>query len=197
MKLQSTVYSLQSTVYSLQSTVVIFAVVLAVAFSSSAHAQLLDFNFSFSNVTGNTDGTVTGEIIGLNSSGTSTPTDVIITSVPLAFYSVDNSSVPIDFGSTGSFTVSGDSITAASVDAYTTPGYLAEDGLALNSTGSSLFFAQEFDRDTVFNNGGLPGANYTYAGIDDAPEPSEYALLLLGAAGLFAGRRFFRSRHSV
>jgi PEP-CTERM motif-containing protein len=175
--------------------------VLAVVFSSSAHAQLLDFNFSFSNVTGNTDGTVTGEIIGLNSTGTSTPTDIIITSAPLAL-EIDT---PADINTypyptiTGSFTVSSDAISGGSLLASYVSGYDTLASLRLNgsNTYNSLGLIYAGEPPITGNDGGFSGATYTYAGIDNVPEPSTYALLLFGAAALFAGRRFLGSKHSV
>jgi hypothetical protein len=76
-----------------------FASALALA-SIPAHA--LTFDFSFTNVSGNTSGTVTGEIDGLVDNANSKATHVIIDSVPsvthiptpfpiIPFFALDNS----------------------------------------------------------------------------------------------------------
>jgi len=50
----------------------------------SAPGHALNFNFSFTNQTGNVPGTVTGEIDGLLDNATSVPTHVTVTSFPSA-----------------------------------------------------------------------------------------------------------------
>ncbi|MEH2382764.1 MAG: hypothetical protein V7K27_28415 [Nostoc sp.] len=85
------------------------AAVSIAAFPSSAHA--LDFNWSFSNVTGSTSGTVTGTVNGLvegaNSGGP--PAVVTVTSAPLAA----SAGLGTYTFSDGTFTVTGGNITFA------------------------------------------------------------------------------------
>ena len=93
--------------------------VIGLAFNSGA-AKALDFTFSFSNVTGNTPGTVTGTIQGLNDNATSAATGVIIQTYPSGLSGSPNQG---GFDATkwavinNSFSVTNGNITAASFDA--------------------------------------------------------------------------------
>ena len=49
---------------------------------TASHATLLDFKFSFSNVSGNVSGTVTGEIFGPTDDATGPASNVIVDSYP-------------------------------------------------------------------------------------------------------------------
>jgi uncharacterized membrane protein len=93
------------------------------------------------------------------------------------------------------------------------PGATASDALSINDAGqvvgysyyyicgSNIFYATEWSGGRVINLGGLPGFTYSQAfSINDAgqvvgisngvPEPSTWAMMLLGFAGLaFAGYR--------
>jgi len=148
-------------------------ILLTGVLSSSASAQLVNFDFSFTT----TDGTVAGELIGLASSGSSTPNDVIVTSAPSSL----DITTPLDLTSVfGTVTVSGSSLTldAGNLNA-STPDHLYS--LNLTPTGNSLVYSGGAE---VFNSE-APTFN-----LDSAPEPSTYAMLL-GGLGLLA---FWRLR---
>src|SRR5262245_44116931 len=90
-----------------------FACALALA-STPGHA--LTFDFSFSNVSGNTSGTVTGEVDGLPFNGTAPATAVIVNSVPSVMPIPTPSSFPVVGGAVqeNSFTVTNGTVTSAS-----------------------------------------------------------------------------------
>jgi hypothetical protein len=178
-------------------------VIFAATFSISANAQLLNFDFKFSSDNsglGNTPGTVTGEIFGLQNNTTSAPSEVIITSAPTAFATAAFTTPIVLRVSTaltveGDFKVSDGSIQSGSflIDTF----YQGSNGT--NETDSNITFnePQNFLRVgslTTENDLGFAGVTYT---LVEAPEPSEYALLLVGGVVLFAGKRFFRAKHSV
>lgn len=75
----------------------LLATVLTVG--SALPAQALDFGFEFSNFYGNTNGTVTGRILGLqDNSSNQAATSVIIDSIPGAFSTVGSVPTPGGFG---------------------------------------------------------------------------------------------------
>ena len=77
-----------------------------------------NFLFSFTNTSGNTPGTVTGEIFGLVNNSTSSATDVTITSAPAAIGipSFPFDIFPLSIIPFNKFTVSADLITSALID---------------------------------------------------------------------------------
>jgi len=88
-----------------------FAFACALAFASTpGHA--LSFDFSFTNVSGNTPGTVTGEIDGLVDNATAKATAVIIDSVPSGI-GFQTHSFPVGLAASNSFTVTNGTITFA------------------------------------------------------------------------------------
>jgi hypothetical protein len=87
-----------------------FACVLALA-STPGHA--LTFDFSFTNVSGNTPGTVTGVIDGLVDNATSKASAVIIESVPSVIPIPTPRSLLTGFALANSFTVANGTITSA------------------------------------------------------------------------------------
>jgi len=140
-----------------------FAIVLTGILSSSARAQLVNFDFSFTT----TDGPVTGELVGLNSTGISAPTEVIIDSAPS---SVDITT-PLDLSSVvGTVTVSGSSLT---LDAGNLSASTPDHQIVLNLTPTGNSLANNAGAE-VFNSE-APTFN-----LDSAPEPSTYAMLLGG-----------------
>jgi len=170
--------------------------VLLLAFvACPVQAALLNFTFSQA-VAG---GTVTGEIDGLNSTGTSTPTEIIITSQPSGY----PNTAPINLiasgygflGTDNNFTVTGGAITGADVLIYKTvtggnyQGYVFdfsstafgvsnENGVFLATSGLTVITSNT-------NTGGFAGTTYT-----PVPEPHETALIfLLGGLGLFGARK--------
>jgi MYXO-CTERM domain-containing protein len=177
----------------------LLAIALTGLFSSLANAQL-DFDFSFtsgSSLSGFAypffPGTVTGELIGLSSSGPSTPTDVIIYTAPAGLGL--NLTTPYDFveqGGTisGTLTVSGNTITAAGPGGlYAVAGEtnLQLQGFAGNVNLLSLYSTEGVTLGGTGNATGIPGANYSE--VQSAPEPSTWALVVSGLALLAFWRR--------
>jgi hypothetical protein len=82
----------------------------------SANATLLNFDFSFTNTTGNVDGTVTGEIFGLTDNAVSSASKIIITSAPDQLQFLGTGPFPITVmpepGYKHSFTVEGGDVVA-------------------------------------------------------------------------------------
>ena len=167
--------------------------IVLVASIRPANAQLLSFAFT-ETVSG---GTITGKIVGLSSSGSSTPTEIVITSQPAGYPDTPTNLIASGYGFYGSsnnFTVSGGAIVAANVGIYkalsngdyqgygfditaTAFGFSNENGLVLLSgTGSTLMSST--------NNSGFSGITYTAV-----PEPHRTALIfLLACLGLLVGR---------
>jgi hypothetical protein len=170
--------------------VLCLATLIVGVFSSSANAENFDFSFSTGDpfsIAGTpvSPGTVTGEIIGLNSSGASTPTDIIITTAPSVLSLTGSNDYNV--GISGSFTVTGGAITAV------------DDVVAGNNIDSIAFSRREGSTalDNVLagqvhivgNQDGFSGVNFN---LDPSsiPEPSTYAMMLGGLALLgFCVRR--------
>jgi hypothetical protein len=150
------------------------AVALTLAGVPSAHAGTLSFFFSFSNVTGSVPGTVTGEVTGLADNSTSSATNVFIDSYPSALgLSLITPFDTIADQAINSFTVNNGQITAAQYFAVGVGSY----ALGINRIGGN--FLENASGPEVFNGNGLQGVIFTAV-----PEPSTWALLLLGFAGL-------------
>lgn len=163
------------------------------AFPSSAQAQTLDFNFSFTaNLVEAPDllpGTVTGEILGLqNNTANQIPTEITITSAPaqLGF------TLPYTFpasdavGTWSGFTVENGVITAAQIDmqdpnnaSYGNPFVLGIDD-DLNILQNEMISGNP----SVVNYSGFSGMTFSAA-----PEPSSWALGLIALGGVFSLRR--------
>jgi hypothetical protein len=160
---------------------------------SSANAELLNFDFSFvgdpSHSTVN--GTVTGEIIGLQNNATSAPSDIIITSAPaglgLLGLSYDLKANGWNLSSTGdTLTVANGVITNADYQATFGGGDFFDLNFSVVNNGVTVagLNGLETQGETFTANlGGLSGATYTSAGLT-APEPSTWALLLGGLSML-------------
>jgi PEP-CTERM motif len=154
---------------------------------ASANANLLDFYFSFSDDGSyppfDVPGTVTGEISGLTDNSTSMAEHVFIDSFPanlaLGFATpLDTIGDSLLFGF-NSFTVSHGQI----VDAL----YLAQNNIYPYSLFLNVFDGNSLTGSilTTGNLSGLDGITFTAV-----PEPSTWAMMLLGFAGLgFAGYR--------
>ena len=147
-------------------------------------AQLINFDFTFTDnnpqpYSYEVDGTVTGEIIGLQNNATSLPEEVIITSAP-AGLKIQTPLTLVSGGSTsGAITVSNDEVTGST---YVFNGaYLFAIGFTYEEP-TQLGNYYTTDAYTLSRT----GEEYIYAGLTNAPEPSTCATLLLGGLGLLA-----------
>jgi hypothetical protein len=164
------------------------ALILSGVFSLSARAEDLDFSFD-TNQSDNGDpslyGTVTGELIGVDPTGISLPTDIIITSAPSPAFGISsdydfasNGTIAFDPSSTGVTTLDGQVVATSFIvsngsyqlQLNTTPG---EDNLLLKETQPAV---------DTYN---IVGVGETGPSFAAAPEPSDGALFLLGFIGLF------------
>jgi hypothetical protein len=159
---------------------------LLVGTATAASALNFDFSFSDDGSLGPFDipGTVTGEITGLTDNATSAATHVYIDTGPSGLLLAP----PFDtIGNTifaNSFTVSGGQITDANYFATDAVTY----AFGLNTGGQNSLNSFEINLITG-NSGGFGGVTYTAA-----PEPSTWAMMLIGFAGLgYAGHRARRS----
>lgn len=158
-------------------------VALTLAGAPSTQAGTLSFYFSFSNVTGSVPGTVTGEITGLADNGSSSATNVYIDSYPSALgLTLTTPFDTIADSALNSFTVSSGHITGATYFAVGVGSYV----LGINHIGGN--YLENPSGPEVFNGDGFGGVTFT-----TVPEPSTWAMLLLGFAGLgYAGYRASR-----
>lgn len=173
---------------------------MALVGTTAAHAGTLSFDFSLSNdgtfVDGSVDGTVTGEVTGLTDNATSSATHVYIFSYPAGLGSVP--AVPFDALSladveSNTFTVSNGSITGGDFFAQQS-GY---PGVALLSDGIYNFLRTGMDPLITYNGQGLSGVTFT-AVTTPVPEPSTWALTLIGFAGFgLVPSRLRRSRRQA
>lgn len=156
-----------------------------------------DFTFSFTG----SDGTVTGEIIGLTNNGTPSPaSDVIITSYPAAFeVDPDLQSPPIDTFQwndivSNSFTESAGEITEANLTVYQLyPNGLEETLLALG-VGVTTFDGGELrylGTTEVIDDQAKGAAGTITITAASVPEPPTLSLMLigLGSVGLLVAVR--------
>jgi hypothetical protein len=174
---------------------------LFVAFTlQTAHAEDFDFTFSTlatSSYTGGglTPGTVTGELIGLSSNGTSTPNDVLLSGNPDHIQNGDLFAQGwfFDNPSDTSFTVSNGAITAEDFVLFSpTTNQELILGDPPQGAGDNLLINYIFDRGTG-NFAGLDGVTFTPV---DVPEPGSFSTLLVGCviAGCAGRRSFLKKR---
>ncbi len=167
---------------------------VAAASVGPVQAQLLNFAFT-ETVSG---GTLTGEIEGLSSSGTSTPTEIVITSQPSGYPDTPTNLIASGYGFYGTnnnFTVSGGVIVAANVGIYkaVTGGDYQGYGFDFSSTtlgfsnANGLFLASNTGA-TIMSNANTGGfAGVTYSAV---PEPHRTMLIFLVAGvGLLVARK--------
>ncbi len=161
------------------------AMAMALGGAAAAQAGTLSFDFSFSNdgtfSTGSVDGTVTGEITGLTDNGTSSATHVYILSYPAGLGPTPGT--PFDALSladveSNTFTVSNGAITGGDFFAQQS-GY---PGFGLLSDSIYNFLRTGMDPLITYNSQGLSGVTFT-AVTTPVPEPSTWALTLIGFAG--------------
>ena len=159
----------------------------AIAFAStSSHASTLNFNFSFTNTSGNISGTVSGEIDGLTDNATSAATAVFIDSAPAVFGLTTPFSVPVPpFGGNNEFTVANGVITVYSFDTIppASPGFELVTGTAFTTGALSKNFCTPATPQ-CFTDG-------TPTSIATTPLPAALPLFAsgLGALGLLGWRR--------
>ena len=164
----------------------LIGVLVPMAIVTPAHA--LNFLFSFSNVTGNVPGVVSGKIYGLTDNATSFPTDVVVTAYPagingLAPAPLDINAYAASLGSfinsySGGFSVANGQITGGDYQIY--GGYF---DLNIFSQYNTLFSPDASNY--TGNLDGLGGVTFTAT-----PEPATWAMMLVGLGGLgFALRR--------
>ena len=168
----------------LHEVVSVLALIAAFALQT-AHAEDFDFTFSTlatSNYSGGglTPGTVTGELIGLSSNGTSTPTDVLLFGNPDHIQNGDLFAQGwfFDYPSDTSFTVSNGTITAEDFVLFSpTTNQELILGDPPQGAGDNLLINYIFDRGTG-NFAGLDGVTFTPV---DVPEPASFFTFLVVA----------------
>ena len=179
--------------------------IIAVAGLSTAFAcgcaNASTLYFQFSNTIGNVNGTVTGEIEGLNPNGTSSPTEVLVTSYPSALVESGSYPTPIDVsawtgGSTGdfdTFTLSDGNFVSGAWDLKGANGI--NDQLYINSAccaspDTNFFDIGNGDSLYVWNDNGVGPSGIQFSATpftSTVPEPSSLALALLGVAAVGFG----------
>jgi hypothetical protein len=157
----------------------------------ATQANLLNFDFSFQNTTGDVSGTVSGEILGLANNSTGAASEVLITSFPVGLNSVLGAG-PFDattwtYQMDNSFTVVNGQVVAGGFWADSAPAFqLFIDGnpgyginfLSLDATAANY----------VWGNPGLAAANIVPApSVPDAA--GTFSLLGAALAGLGVLRR--------
>ncbi|HEX4139618.1 MAG TPA: PEP-CTERM sorting domain-containing protein [Candidatus Methylacidiphilales bacterium] len=168
--------------------------------AGTAHAQLLNFDFTLVGDPSIDDpsthyftGTITGEVVGLANNASSTPTDIILTSIPA---SLNGTTAPYSFKANGwnlsqfgSITVTNGSITS---DLNYEAGLVSEQdsfyldvGLNIEQPLVGTLNGIDFDGNAIANLDGFSGVTFTPA----VPEPSTYALLVISFLTLIVLRR--------
>jgi hypothetical protein len=155
------------------------------------------FQFSFSSGVNDTSltpvtGTVTGLIFGLSDNGNGQiPTSIEITSSPYGLVGDTLFNYP---GSTAGFNVVGGQISGANGVTFELN---SDTYLAFNDSLGRNYLTDYSNNTIVTNQGGFDGV--TYSEVPAVPEPSTWAMMLLGFAGLgsMAYRRWSRAALSV
>jgi hypothetical protein len=176
------------------------AVVLAAGAASPASA--LDFMFSFTNDVGNVSGTVTGEVFGLADNATSSATTVDVLTWPGALIPVANQPdypAPVDATTWATqvfntFTVVSGNVTSADFQAQNSTGVSTLDQLWLNSgpcsSGPTCSFLSLGSSNGQYVWHGVAGTTFSTPG--GVPEPSIWAMMLLGVGLIGGGLRTAR-----
>jgi hypothetical protein len=165
---------------------VLFAVFVAVtSWLPPTCATAAVFQFSFSSGVNpyggvHVDGTVTGLIYGLNEDGNGqAPTSVKITTSPMAL-----TATTLSYSGGGLFDVTAGQITAANnVNFFGGSPYPFGTFLLLNTYPAGNYLDNYLSNSIVANSGGFAGVTYTEV-ASAVPEPSTWAMLLLGFVGV-------------
>jgi PEP-CTERM motif len=186
--------------------------VMAILASAPSHALTFDFSFTNDPTLGTAPGTVTGEIVGLLDNATSAATAVYIDSFPTAPFFFGTSgpfvlqlpgptpfnmlSPPAPYDASiisNSFTVfNGQIINANFLEELRVPGYsyasFPGNRLELTTTANALNnIYNQFDYFRTDINGVTPNTSIGSLSVSFSPaipEPSTWAMLLLGFAGI-------------
>ena len=175
---------------------ILAASVFAASMPLAPQAKALDFNFSFSNVTEDVSGTVTGVIKGLTDNATSAASDITITfapagvtPLPATTFSIFDYATQLNslWGSpyivVNNFTVTNGVITDALFQIY--GGYFDINVAGqYNSLHSSDKAPAGTEGHGLGNQDGLGGITFT-----EVPEPASWMLISAGLLGLGATRR--------
>jgi PEP-CTERM motif len=173
---------------------------VCVAFAAPANA--LVFDFTITNTTGNFAGTFTGQIFGLTDNSTSSPTDVVIDTVPAAFSDNNGinshlvyplSTIAFVDPTKDSFTVVNGQITFSdyAADRGNVPPGTFPNGSGGGFSLQLLTQAPAFSYEVEENGSSLIAANGASFSIAAVPEPSTWAMMILGftSIGFMAYRR--------
>jgi hypothetical protein len=174
------------------------ASILPLLGAAALHANLLDFDFSFTNTIGDVSGTVTGEIVGLSDNSTSSASQVLIESFPSG---LDNifASLPIDATTwdqqyQNSFTVVGGQVVSGGFWAeQSVDGYQQGAQLYVNGVGYNFLNLDGNDTRYVWGDDGFAAANIVPAGSSVPDAGSSLALLTAALMGIGAVARKVRA----
>jgi hypothetical protein len=158
--------------------------ITAVAFAAPAHAVNFDFMLTEGNLT------VTGEIFGLASSGTSSPTSVVVDTVTSSYVIGTNSPYTFPFTLPSAFVDPGHDTFTVVGGEISVPNYFldrpnmypnmfpngAGGGIVLELLSNASLFQLE-------ENSGIVGTA-TFSAVAAVPEPSTWAMMLFGFAGV-------------
>jgi hypothetical protein len=174
------------------------SVLAAISTAIAMPAVALDFNFSYTNVTGGIAGTVEGTIFGLaDNTNNQSATSIVITSVPAAytFPLLDGNDVTLwDAQFDNTFDVSNGMITSISFLASTNPPLAGFQAIALEDVSS--FFGEDFDLDGnigVFDNLEQTSFNGSPT-FTPVPFEFEASLGLMALGSMFGANMYFKKR---
>jgi hypothetical protein len=162
-----------------QILTILVAGLIVLMYPTASHAALLDFEFSFSNITGNVPGTVTGEVLGLMDDATGPASNVIVNTYPAGLQlPAPPLTISSDLGP-DSFTVLSGVVTDA---AFFGRNQESTAQLELNDNNENGLFnlVATIELSNII---GLNGIQFTLI-PSVVPEPTSLALLGVGLLGL-------------